>query len=794
MIGAGLGAAAVAVCVLLLSVAFTIFDSFSLSGSLDEVESQRLADTYGGWTEAQNTVDGTLADRSGTVRQFLHTLGVVVPVSSPSSLRAALQKRGAFLAAVLEYRFEAPGERHAAARAWSAFDGETTEALGAAAETYRLLATGDLDRAVEVAKSARETFTDHRLLRAAHLEALLEGNRPSEIRRVSKSHRESVSNPTIYEEFLLARAARYVDGIDRIESAETLLKRAPKHVGARIELDRAKLESGDLEAARQRATETLDQQGDGASPYQRSRLQALLGRSHAVAGNRDKAEKHFQKAIDTSPSRPAAHLGKIDALIDRGAYEKAAEAVDDAEARGTVTSSLVRRRAELSYRRGRFDSAVDLLEDAGRAPLLRGSILFEEGEFSRAAETLGSVPESHSRRVLARTLELAAKTAASPDQVKDPEATADELASDAYAPAVPRAAARVYMHLARTTDGDDRTSHLDRAVELLGNAAGDEPERARTQYLLCEAYLLRGDLEKAHDHCSQGRALNSNFVPGMLTAARLKLRQRRPGAASMLLAGLAAKFEDRWDVASLFVRALLQNHQYDRAAAVLETWTGRNDSDALEEKLLHGRLAHARGNYREAIEPLASARESAEWKNEANLYRAHSLVRLGSYGKAEKLLDRLTDVASWKGTAWAVYAELRREQDEPLEAIENARIARRNLDMETAPRWQISYAYVQSALAWQEHRSWRDSRVERYHGRAASRGDPGAPELLYFRGLYYMYGPSRDESRAARLLEEVVRLQPHRCAVISALENAYEQTGDYQGIRRMKSVYNERCG
>lgn len=794
MIGAGLGAAAVAVLVLLVAFAFTIFDSFSLSGSLDGVESQRIADTYAGWTDAQKTVETTLTDRSGTVRQFFHTLGVVVPVSSPSSLRRTLKKRGAFSAAMLEYRFESPGDRHAEARAWAAFDDETSEALEVAAETYRLLSTGEVGRAVDAAKSARETFPNHRPLRAAHLEALLEAERPSAVRKVAQSLRESQPNPTVYEEFLLARAARYVDGSNRADALETLLERAPDHVGARIELARTKLESGEVGAARKRATETVDQHAESASPYQLAQLRNLLGRTHEAEGNRKKADEHFQKAIDALPSRPTAHLGKIDALIDRGAYETAGEAIDEAEARGSASPDLMRRRAELAYLRGRFDSALELVAEATGAPILEGRILLEEDEFSRAAETLRSVAESHPRHTLARALELAAKTANAPGETDNPGSTADELVSASSSdPAVARAAARVYLHLARQATGEDRESHLDRAIDLLGTADEGQPDRARTQFLLCEAHLLRGDLETAGEHCASGRALNPDVVPGMLTAARLELRQRRPGEASMLLNGLAAKFADRWDVASLLVRALLRDHQYDRATEVLESWNERSGSDELELELLRGRLAHARGNYQKAVEPLGAARDSEEWKNEADLYRAHSLVRLGQFGKAETLLDRLTDVGQWKGIAWAVYAELRREQDEPLDAIENGRFARRNMEMETAPRWQISYAYVQSALAWQEHRSWRDSRVERFHGRAVNRGDPDSPELQYFQGLYYMYSPTRDENRAARHLEEVVRLQPHRCAAIAALENAYEKTGDYKGIRRMDSMYEERC-
>jgi len=798
MIGAGLGAAAVVLLGFLLAFAFTVFDSWSLSSSLETAERRRSSDTYAGWRKAYETTDTVLADRAGTVRQFFHTLGVVVPVANPAYLRRQLENQRAYTAAVLEYRFEHDGNRRAAVLGAKAFGSDPSPPVGTAAQAYRLLIDGRADRALSELETAREGLSGGTVLRSAYLEAALAAEEISALREVAQSLRTSESQPTVHEQLLLARAAHYDAENSPRDHVERALERQPDHLGARIERIRLRIEADEYDGAAEAAGQLLDERGNSASPLQRAQLHNLVGRSRALTGDSEGAAESFQMAIEAVPSRAEVYLAKVDDQIRRGALEAARRTVETATAKGTSIRELVEQRARIAYLEGRFDAALDLLEDPARggsiAPVLRGRILLEEGTPDRAADVLETLPDGHLRKAVARALYAASRAAEHPERASSEASKLDKLVSEGSEdPGLLRSVARIYLRLGRDASGEERRSQYERAGKLLERAAEVQPNRAVNQYLLCELHRERGAFDEADRHCRSARASNPEFLPGMLTMARLRMGEQRPGDAAAILAGLEARFENRWEVASLYVRALLRSNEYDRAADVLEDWEDRSGADELERSLLRGRLGHARGMYSAALEPLSRARESDEYGDEAELYHAHSLVRLGRPEEAEQPIDALTDVPEWAGAAWTVFAELRRAQDEPLEAIENARIARSNLEMETAPRGQIGRAFIESALAWQEHRSWRDSRVERFHDRGVERGDPDSAEMLYFRGLYYLYGPPRNEKQAARYLERAVDLQPHRCPAIAALESAYEETNNYGGIRRTNDIFGERC-
>lgn len=797
-LGALLGIAALIVLVLAIAFATTFFDSGSLSGTLAQVDEHRSGDNYDGWVASHDAAERIATYTPGGFRSFFHTLGIVVPRTSPSVLRAELEREHAFAASVLEHRFESADRRNAAHLSWSAFDEETMTPISAASRIHRHLTRGRLGEAVVLARKARETFDENRRVLRAHASAALAAQAGSDLEGLGDTLSNFGADATLHDRYLLARIARFDPDQSQPAILDELLETNPDHFDTNIELVASLIRSGRPKEAQSAGTKILNGRKEAASPYQIARLRNTVADALAEADRTDSALEHYEKAIAKLPERASVYLPSIDHFLDAGDLARAEEQIETAQRNAHPSPELDLRRARLGFYRGRFDRALALLDRASSevelAPLLKARILIAAEEYEKATNLLGDLSDFHPRSAALDALEQLAAAGAANEIGESELEAADNLVSEhGDDPVVLRSAAKLRIRASKMGPEGD---HLDRAEAYLEKAHELQPQRSLNDYLRCEIYRLRQDPEEASKYCDRARERNDRYLPGMLTAARLDFLEQTPTDAALLLARLAGAFDDSWKVTKLRMRSLFETHRPQQAAELLEEWRGRSVSDTPEFQLFEGHAAFFQGDYSGAVDHYRNARDSEEHTDEARLYYAHTLVRLGNFEEAEKIVRELKELDDWSGPAWAVFGELRLRQDEVLDAIQNLRIGTRHYDREVDSRERIAHLYGQRALAWVAHRDWNDSRVERYLSRGREYGDPNSPELMFPLGMYYLNvrGNENDPGRAVELLERTVEIQPKRCEAIRALHAAYEKTRDYGGIKRMEKRIEDDCG
>lgn len=792
-------AAAIALLFAAVSGFIAKYDTGRLESALEEVQSLRSADTNDAWTKSLDRAHEATDAEPGALRRALHSVGSVFPGVHPSKLRAELLRERAYAAAVVEYRFEAPGSRRSDKLASRAFADGATPELAAAVDVYRLLAGGEFAKAARRARDAARTHGGFRRLDRARLETLVELERASAITSRAESFRENHDEQTVYDRYVLARAALFDDETSAQALAEELIDEySPDHLGAKIVRVRALTERGELERAATIGRRLVGENKDAAAPYELAQLRIALGDAYRALGEPARAEEQYRAAIEEQPERSSVYLPLTDLLIADGRLGKAREQIDAARSRADTTPALRARQARLEFLEGRFESALDSLgdrsESAVRAPVLRGHLLIELGRYERARTVLNSVASSDARYPAAKSLELVARTRMG---VADPESVLDEMeqlrSQNPENPVVLRSAARVRLHFARGAAGSKRRTYLDRAQALLENATDAESERALQFYLLCERHLLADDAPAAARACRKARDRNPKFLPGLLTVANLRLANGEVSKANDQLARLTEEFEARWDVAALRIRAAIRGHDLETASGILDDWLKRQEAETDEFQLYEGLVAFARADYARALGYFDKARDSSRHEHEASLYYAHSLARLGELDEAEDVVRELTRSDRWRAAAWLVFGEVRRRQERERDALENLGLAEKHYDSDFAPPWRLAHLYAERALAVRQQKGWEDSRVLENLRRGKESGDSESPEIQLAFGLYFSEGPEPDLDRAATHLEKVVDIQPHRCSAVRKLLKIYREQNDDAGAGRVSEIRKENC-
>ena len=789
--------ASVTVALLFIGAVTTTVDARRLAGALNQADRVRSSDTYQGWTEAFRTTHSVAKNEPGFIRTSLHSLGEILPFASPTKIRRRIRRRRAFLASVIEYRFETFGTRRSAELAERDFTDDEAP-LASAARVYRLLAQGQTVEALELAREAHHRHKEHRLLTHAYLETLLRAEKPGDLVREIEKLKERTVDLTVHERYIVARAARYQEDISADVLLETLVeKSSPSHLDAKIERIRVLGERESFQEATTLGRRLLDEIGNSASSYQRANLHIALGETYAAMGKRARAEEQFRSAIKEQSERTSVYLPLTDLFIADGRLKKARHEVESAESKAQATPRLMKRKATLKFLRGKFDEALETVKgNAGvDAPVLLGRILLAIGDYKKAREVLNSIGESHPRFASAKTLELLSRIRM---DVDDRETVLEELSEvlseSSDDPLVLRTAAQIRLHYARSETGREHQEHLDEALELLEDAVEAQPDRSLNHYLLCECHLLAEDAPSAAEACRKARRQNPDFLPGMLTVSRLRLRRGKTADARAILDELVEKFDSRWDVAKLRIRALLRNNEPDQARNVLDKWLQRPQAKKAEFNLFEGLVAYAQADYPTALGYFEKAQNASDYKDEATLYETHTLVRLGQLDKAEDLVRELVTHPRWRPTAWLIFGELRRRQERYSDALENLRLAQRHFDSDFAPPARISHLYAERALTWRDRRDWEDDNVWENVQEGKKRGDTESPEIQLVLGLYYVDGPEPDYERAATHLEKVVDLQPYRCEAIDALLVAYDEIRDRDGEDEMEALAEKNCG
>ena len=795
---------------MLLTVGFTAshatsLDAHRLTTALEKAEERRATDTYQGWREAflLTETDRSIAAAPDGARWRMHWVGELFGASSPGSIRNQIAKRHAYYAAVLEYRFERSGSRKAEKLANDAFSEEPSD-LAVAAAVYRDLARSRTDSALERIDSYEGSESTSSELAFATLEAILHAQRSERVVEGVDIVENNSEKKSLYRRFLLARAARFQEASSATDALEALTtKLGSKNLAVAIAHARSLQRDGKHEAAAKRVRRLLDDRRSKASIFQRASLHLTLGDALLSMDEVDRAKKEFETAVHIQPGRASVHLPLIDFLLDRSKLKRAGEAIERASSAAYPTPGLQTRSSNLSFLTGKLHTALAALDKGDlslEAPILRARIQTTIGKFEEAKETLKAVGETDPRNADARVLEIWAQVELGELEPKgaiaklepylaeqenedesDEEDGSDEKEEsdkgeeaeddggekdthDGPSPLVLRTAARIHAHA-----GDsDAIKYAEKAVEA-------QPDHSFNHYLLCQINFDRRNASEALAACERARQLNAKFIPGLLTASRLKLALDQSKEARLLLDGLSPDKAYRWDVDELRMRAALQDWELESARKILEEWSDDDDAPGPRVRLMKGRLAFAEANYEKARERLKSAMEDLDDNTEARLLHAHANTRLGEdFEGAEKALREINDDPAWAAEAWLVFGELRRRQDRYSDATENLGVAERQFDDDFTSTNQRARLHAERALAWAQRSGWD----HRYAGEAIEKlrelEDVTTPERDLALGLYHVQRDDADLETGVDYLHKVITVQSRRCTALLAMKNVYD--------------------
>ena len=147
-----------------------------------------------------------------------------------------------------------------------------------------------------------------------------------------------------------------------IELYERVLERDPGHLGARRNLGMALLESGQVEAARQRLVESTRLAPNDGWTY------LLLANSFATEGDREKSLRFYETACRLNPSDPFSLTSYAGVLAETGETTRARELMETALTHKPLYPNAVYGLALLDFREGQPVKADERLVTFFNAP------------------------------------------------------------------------------------------------------------------------------------------------------------------------------------------------------------------------------------------------------------------------------------------------------------------------------------------------------------------------------------------------------------------------------------------
>ncbi len=327
------------------------------------------------------------------------------------------------------------------------------------------------------------------------------------------------------------------------------------------------------------------------------------------------------------------------------------------------------------------------------------------------------------------------------------------------------------------------------AQRELMDVVANMPYEAPTRFTLCDLYISLDDTEKATNACKQASKQNPNYLPGKITLAKLSLVEGNPQQAKSILLPLDVKHPDYLPLARILISAYLNQGDLGAASQRLEKLSQLYPDNPITHLLL-GRLAFARGRYKDAIQHLKPVAQNYKAMAEAQLFLAYAQVRMGKLDGTDNTIKSYLSHPTLKSYAWLALGELRRRQDRFNDAEENLQKAADLFADATVSNWFRIEVYMQRALAWQSHHGWQHPKVRMYLEKARAFDEDSHADLNYLLGALEMGQKKADKEQALVYFNKALSIFPNHCPSINALIELEQES--FQD-RKLSTMHNLSC-
>ena len=312
-------------------------------------------------------------------------------------------------------------------------------------------------------------------------------------------------------------------------SAEALLGKA-----------RIAIHSNDMASATGLVDKVLDTHPDNVSAW------IMKGDLLRGANKQEEAAAAFQKALDADPGNEAAKLGKATALIAIGRSDEALAEINDVQKSNPNVYLADYLKALALYSQQKYASAQESIQLVLRSPqeyppaqLLAGSIAYQLGQFTQAEDYLSKYWTRNPKSVQANKLLAAARL-----QLKMPE----------------------------------------KAIEVLRSSSAPDTD-AQYLLLLGNAYMLKGDADKGLEYLERAAAVAPDAARIQADVAIAKLSQGISEEGISELQSAVNLDPDLVQAKALLVAGYLQNHDFDKALATVESMEEKLPNNPVLENL-----------------------------------------------------------------------------------------------------------------------------------------------------------------------------------------------------------------
>jgi putative PEP-CTERM system TPR-repeat lipoprotein len=502
------------------------------------------------------------------------------------------------------------------------------------------VALGDGAGAEKELKRAEDLgFTSDEMKRAQVQAYLLQGKYTNALSGIDEAKTSSFDAP-----WQVLRGQTEL-GLTNIEAAreafEAALKSDPTNADARRGLARIGLMAGDTQAAEQQLDQALKSSGDDVQTWLLKGELELSLRKPAVA------QTSFEKALELSPTSPAARMGIVRAMLAQNKSKEALAQIDIL-AKATSNSPLVNYLRALAARQSNdLDGAQAALREVltaapNHAPSLlqAGQIHYMRREFEQARDVL--------QRYLSQL----------PDNV-----------------AAKKLLAAVYIDLKQPQ----------KAVDLLGPMAAQRPSDAQLLAMLGTAHMSQRDFKAGRAYLGQAADLAPNAAA---IRTQLAVSHLATGDSADAITELEAALESNPEFSRADVLLILthfQNQEFDKALAAAKKLAEKQPSSPQVQNLL-GAAYEGKKDYAMARETYQKASELDPAYATAALNLARLDLRDGNRDEARAAYEAILEAHNDQPVALVALAKMASDDGRAQEGIALLERAREKNPSAVQPR------------------------------------------------------------------------------------------------------------
>ena len=749
---------------------------------------QSLPDTYQGYLQGEQILEDALATNGPMGATIDTMLGGIGLMGSAEEARGEALAELAHLRAMIEYRYEYLDTRDSEKtiqRARALAPGNPQIEI---ARAYQLLSKSHYSQAIALLGDIRKHAPNSEAATIALIHAQLDAGNIESASMATLPIRSKL-NPSVHEHYLLGLVdfglGKVVQADARFRHIFTIL--STSHIWSRIARSQTVRQTDDPKALGVAAgllENVLQKYAEHASPLQLAHAHLAMAEVEVLRKDLARAEEHLQQAIKMIPQRSAVYAPMVHLYINDGRLDKALQLIKDAEGAGVSSTQLLLQRAEIYRLISRPKQAIKTIELAeltsAEAYWQKGLANRDLNFVARAREDFATALKMDEKFAPARASAFLLEEVAQPRARRALEKPFEKLLKDnPTTPAILHDGALGLMHIARVSDAmDERPALLARAKTMLEDALEHGGNPALLNYSLCEQSMLAHDAQAALKFCDAAQKINPQYLPGVLTAAKLHLK--RDAAGDAFFDELSRAFPNDPSVSQHHALHWLNRFQISKAETAINRWAGGPAATTSLHLFAEGRLSFTRGKYAAALGYFERAHKQSPGSARAAIHFARTLSNLGENDRAETILKPALDDIEWGPIAWVVFGQIRREQNRLQDASQNLNIASKKLSDAIVSKYWITQLHLQKALTNAARHDGAHPTVERELQLGAEAGDPGDPALNMAWSRYYLALRSPDAAGALEALRRVTRVQPSHCGALRALHQLYTDFSDLE--------------